>query len=84
MLKDKLRQMPARVRISYQGCGEQQFADERRFEAQYGVRIAETRDAGFDANRIVVLEDAETGERTSVNGFHPAWELYIYPQQVAS
>ena len=84
MLKDKIALMPGRVRISYRGCGEQQLADQRRFEARYGVRIVETRDAGFDANRLVLLEDVETGERASVNGFHPAWELYIYPQQVAS
>ncbi len=81
MLKDMLRQGPARVRISYQGCGEQRFADERRFEAQYGLGIAEVRDAGFDANRIVVLEDVETDERATVNGWSPDFALIIYPQQ---
>ncbi len=84
MLHDKLMAMPGRVKVDYRGCGEQQLADQRCFEARHGVRIVETCDAGCDCNRLVLIEDPETGERLTVNGWSRPFELYIYPQQVVS
>ena len=82
MLRDKLLNMPCRIKIDYRGCGDQRFADQRRIESRFGLQILGARMGGMDSNCTVEIQDAETGEHAVVNGYHPPFELYIYPGQI--